>query len=93
MTYSQEKPTGISGSGKVTLPAYSMLALTLVGIGVAVYVARGNYTGQPLWCPIIDGCNANSGHAAFKKSSRGRARDSSCGVTDQATRNSEQRET
>jgi hypothetical protein len=58
MTYSQEKPTGISGSGKVTLPAYSMLALTLVGIGVAVYVARGNYTGQPLWCPIIDGCNA-----------------------------------
>jgi uncharacterized membrane protein len=35
-----------------------MLALTLVGIGVAVYVARGNYTGQTLWCPIIDGCNA-----------------------------------
>jgi uncharacterized membrane protein len=35
-----------------------MLALTLVGMAVAVYVARGNYTGQPLWCPIIDGCNA-----------------------------------
>jgi uncharacterized membrane protein len=47
----------MSGSGKVILPAYSMLALTLVGIGVAVYVARGNYTGQMLWCPIIDGCN------------------------------------
>src|SRR5262249_37599706 len=24
---------------------------------VALYVAKGNYTGQPLWCPIIDGCN------------------------------------
>jgi uncharacterized membrane protein len=58
MAYTHEKPTGISGSGKVTLPAYCMLALTLVGIGVAVYVARGNYTGQTLWCPIIDGCNA-----------------------------------
>ena len=23
----------------------------------ALYVAHGNYTGQPLWCPIIDGCN------------------------------------
>jgi uncharacterized membrane protein len=57
MPYTHEKPTGISGNGKVTLPAYSMLALTLVGIGVAVYVARGNYTGQMLWCPIIDGCN------------------------------------
>jgi uncharacterized membrane protein len=20
--------------------------------------AHGNYTGQPLWCPILDGCNA-----------------------------------
>jgi hypothetical protein len=35
-----------------------MLALTLIGIAVALYVAKGNYTGQPLWCPIIDGCNA-----------------------------------
>jgi uncharacterized membrane protein len=34
-----------------------MVALTLVGIAVAVYVAKGNYTGQPLGCPIIDGCN------------------------------------
>src|SRR6266568_1037456 len=58
MTYRPEKATGVSGIGKVSLPAYSMLALTLIGIAVAVYVARGNYTGQPLWCPIIDGCNA-----------------------------------
>jgi uncharacterized membrane protein len=34
-----------------------MLALTVIGIAVAVYVAHGNYTGQSLWCPIIDGCN------------------------------------
>jgi uncharacterized membrane protein len=53
-----EKATGIGGSGKVTLPAYLMLVLTLIGIAVAVYVAQGNYTGQPLWCPILDGCNA-----------------------------------
>src|SRR5882724_7916914 len=58
MTYAPGKATRISGSGRVTLPAYAMLALTLVGIAVAVYVARGNYTGQLLWCPIIDGCNA-----------------------------------
>jgi uncharacterized membrane protein len=57
MTYSPEKATGVCGIGKVALPAYSMLALTLIGIAVAVYVAHGNYTGQPLWCPIIDGCN------------------------------------
>jgi uncharacterized membrane protein len=58
MEYTAQKATGVSGSGKATLPAYCMLALTLIGIGVALYVARGNYTGQPLWCPIIDGCNA-----------------------------------
>jgi uncharacterized membrane protein len=58
MTYAPEKAMGVSGIGRVTLPAYSMLALTLIGIGVALYVAQGNYTGQPLWCPIIDGCNA-----------------------------------
>src|SRR5262249_44395849 len=57
MTYVTEKATEISGSGKVTLPAYCMLALTLIGIATALYVAKGNYTGQPLWCPIIDGCN------------------------------------
>jgi len=57
MEYAPQKATGVSGSGKATLPAYCMLALTLIGIAVALYVARGNYTGQPLWCPIIDGCN------------------------------------
>src|SRR6516165_8021417 len=57
MTYATKKATEISGSGKVTLPAYCMLALTLIGIVAALYVAKGNYTGQPLWCPIIDGCN------------------------------------
>ena len=34
-----------------------MLALTLIGIADAVYVAHGNYTGASLWCPILDGCN------------------------------------
>ena len=57
MTYATKKATEISGSEKVTLPAYCMLALTLIGIAAALYVAKGNYTGQPLWCPIIDGCN------------------------------------
>jgi uncharacterized membrane protein len=58
MTYTPDKATGISEGGKVTLPAYSMLALTLIGIAVALYVAHGNYTGQELWCPVLDGCNA-----------------------------------
>jgi uncharacterized membrane protein len=35
-----------------------MLALALIGIAAALYVAHGNYTGQSLWCPILDGCNA-----------------------------------
>ena len=35
-----------------------MLALTVIGIATAAYVARGNYAGTQLWCPIIDGCNA-----------------------------------
>jgi uncharacterized membrane protein len=58
MTYIAEKPTGVSGSRTVYFPAYSMLALTLIGMAAAIYVAQGNYTGQPLWCPILDGCNA-----------------------------------
>ena len=40
-----------------------MLALALVGIGVAVYDAYAIYNGQALWCPPpINGCNevANS---------------------------------
>ena len=58
MTYTSHNGTRVFGSGKFTLPAYCMLALAVIGIAVALYVARGNYTGQPLWCPIIDGCNA-----------------------------------
>ena len=58
MTYNPGKVAGISGGvGKAKLPSYFMLALTLIGIADAVYVARGNYTGAPLWCPILDGCN------------------------------------
>lgn len=43
-----------------------MLALALVGIGVAVYDAYAIYNGQALWCPPpINGCNevANSSFA------------------------------
>ena len=58
MTDAADKAAGLSRSGKVTLPAYSMLALALIGIAAALYVAHGNYTGQSLWCPILDGCNA-----------------------------------
>src|SRR5499427_4293280 len=56
MTYAAEKAAGLVR--RTTLPAYSMLAIALIGIGAALYVAHGNYTGQPLWCPILDGCNA-----------------------------------
>ncbi len=42
----------------VTVAPYLMLGLTLIGIADAIYVAHGNYTGRPLWCPVIDGCNA-----------------------------------
>ena len=56
MTYPAEK---IRQTGrKANLPVYVMLVLTLIGIADAAYVARGNYTGAPLWCPILDGCNA-----------------------------------
>jgi uncharacterized membrane protein len=58
MTYSQEDAIESSRSGHVTLPAYFMLALSFIGTAVALYVAHGNYTGQTLWCPILDGCNA-----------------------------------
>ena len=53
MTYTADKAV----SRKNTLPAYAMIALTLIGIANAAYVARGSYTGAPLWCPILDGCN------------------------------------
>jgi uncharacterized membrane protein len=58
MTDAAEKTAQPSRIGKITLPAYSMLALALIGIAAALYVAHGNYTGQSLWCPILDGCNA-----------------------------------
>src|SRR5262245_49992337 len=58
MTDAAEKATGRVGSWKTTLPAYAMLALALIGIAAALYVAHGNYTGQSLWCPILAGCNA-----------------------------------
>ena len=34
-----------------------MLALTVIGISDAMYVAYGSYSGTQLWCPILDGCN------------------------------------
>ena len=54
----RQERLGVREIGKLTLAPYSMLALALIGIAAAVYVAHGNYTGQPLWCPIVDGCNA-----------------------------------
>src|SRR6516164_2591505 len=58
MTYpSSEKTVRASGIGKIPIPVYAMLALTVIGIATAAYVARGNYAGTQLWCPIIDGCN------------------------------------
>ena len=55
MTYTPAKATGVSGIGKVTLPAYAMLALTLVGIADAAYVAHGSYSGAPLWSSRFGG--------------------------------------
>jgi uncharacterized membrane protein len=45
------------GTRKIKLPAYTMLLLTIIGVVDAAYVARGNFSGAPLWCPILDGCN------------------------------------
>jgi uncharacterized membrane protein len=69
MTY----PAEMSGTGEITLPVKRashapqfMLALALIGIGVAFYDAYQLYNGQPLWCPPpINGCNevANSAYA------------------------------
>jgi uncharacterized membrane protein len=47
-----------SGVRSITLPVYTMLILTLIGIADAAYVAHANHTGARLWCPILDGCNA-----------------------------------
>jgi uncharacterized membrane protein len=51
------KAARTSGMKKVHLAPYVMLALALIGIADAFYVAQGSYTGQPLWCPIVEGCN------------------------------------
>jgi uncharacterized membrane protein len=56
MTYPAEK-TRQAGIRKINLPIYVMLALTVIGISVAMYVAYGSYSGTQLWCPILDGCN------------------------------------
>jgi hypothetical protein len=42
MTHAAEQTAGLSRSGKVTFPAYSMLVLALIGIAAALYVAHGN---------------------------------------------------
>ena len=35
-----------------------MIALALIGLGVAFYDAQALYNGQPLWCPPpVAGCN------------------------------------
>jgi uncharacterized membrane protein len=57
MTYPADKTAEVAGISRITLPTYFMLALTLIGIADAAYVAHGNYSGAPLWCPILDGCN------------------------------------
>jgi uncharacterized membrane protein len=56
MTYPAEK-TREAGIRKINVPAYVMIALTLIGIADALYVAYGSYRGTQLWCPILDGCN------------------------------------
>ena len=56
MTYPAEK-TRQAGIRKINLPIYVMLALTVIGISDAMYVAYGSYRGTQLWCPILDGCN------------------------------------
>ena len=52
------KAAGVSGTNKIPRAAYVMLALALLGIADAFYVAQATYTGGPLRCPIIEGCNA-----------------------------------
>jgi uncharacterized membrane protein len=42
---------------RATFAPYFMLACALVGIADAFYVAQASYTGQPIWCAILEGCN------------------------------------
>jgi uncharacterized membrane protein len=51
------KRAGASGTKEVHLAPYVMLALTLVGLADAFYVAHASYTGQPLRELIIEGAN------------------------------------
>lgn len=36
---------------------YFMLACAVIGMADAYYVAQASYTGRPLWCAILEGCN------------------------------------
>jgi hypothetical protein len=37
------------------MPGYSaVLVLPVFGMGEVVVLAQSNYTGQPLWCPVLD---------------------------------------
>ena len=42
---------------RVSVAPYVMLVLALIGIADAFYVAHASYSGQSMWCPIVDGCN------------------------------------
>lgn len=42
---------------RVALAPYFMLMCALIGIADAFYVAQASYTGRPLWCAILEGCN------------------------------------
>jgi hypothetical protein len=58
MTYPRAENTiRASGTGKIPIPVYAMLVLTIIGIADAAYVAYGNYAGAQLWCPILHGRN------------------------------------
>ena len=52
-----DTPPAQDGPKTALRAPYFMLVLALIGIADAFYVARGSYTGQALWCPIIEGCN------------------------------------
>jgi uncharacterized membrane protein len=54
----QEPDAVERGQKRYFLAPWCMLVLALAGIVDAVVVAHSNYSGQLLWCPVIDGCNA-----------------------------------
>jgi Vitamin K epoxide reductase family len=60
------RPGGSTEMKRHCCAPYVLLALALVGAGVAFYDAYSLYNSQPLWCPPpINGCNevANSPYA------------------------------